>query len=92
MSRAPDRPRLLGMGSEPVEQGHELAGIPGLDRFSGVGVTVGAQNLYTWTNYRGFDPEIGLGGGNTGSAALARVEGYQYPLFRTLTATIELIF
>ena len=55
-------------------------------------MTVGAQNLYTWTNYRGFDPEIGLGGGNTGSAALARVEGYQYPLFRTLTATIELIF
>ena len=70
----------------------QLAGIPGLDRFSGVGITVGGQNLYTFTNYRGFDPEIGIGGGDTGSAALARVEGYQYPLFRTLTATVELIF
>jgi TonB-linked SusC/RagA family outer membrane protein len=70
----------------------QLTGIPGLERLSGVGVTVGAQNLYTWTNYRGFDPEIGLGGGDTGSAAIARVEGYQYPLFRSLTASIELIF
>jgi hypothetical protein len=70
----------------------QLSGVPGLNRFSGIGVTVGAQNLYTFTNYRGFDPEIGRGGGDTGSAAIARVEGYQYPLFRTLTATVELIF
>jgi hypothetical protein len=70
----------------------QLSGIPGLDRFNGVGLTVDAQNLHTWTNYRGFDPEIGRSGGDTGSAALARVEGYQYPLFRTISATVELIF
>jgi hypothetical protein len=71
---------------------NQLSGIPGLDRFEGLGLTVDGQNLYTWTKYRGFDPEIGLGGGSTGSAAVARVEGYQYPLFRTVTATISLIF
>ena len=55
-------------------------------------MTVDAQNLYTWTNYRGFDPQIGLSGGDTGSAVIARVEGYQYPLFRTVSATVSLIF
>jgi TonB-linked SusC/RagA family outer membrane protein len=70
---------------------NQLAGIPGLERFYGIGVTLDAQNLYTWTKYRGFDPQIGLGGGDTGSAVIARVEGYQYPLFRTLSATISLI-
>jgi TonB-linked SusC/RagA family outer membrane protein len=70
----------------------KLEGIPGLEHFSGIGLTLDAQNLYTWTNYRGYDPEIGVGGGDTGSAVIARVEGYQYPLFRTLSATIELIF
>jgi hypothetical protein len=70
----------------------QLEGIPGLEHFSGLGLTVDAQNLYTFTNYRGYDPEIGVGGGDTGSAVIARVEGYQYPLFRTLSATVELIF
>jgi len=70
----------------------QLAGIPGLEHFDGIGVTVDAQNLYTWTNYRGFDPQIGLSGGDTGSAVIARVEGYQYPLFRTISATVSLIF
>jgi len=69
----------------------QLAGIPGLEHFNGIGVTLDAQNLYTWTHYRGFDPQIGLGGGSTGSAVVARVEGYQYPLFRTLSATVSLI-
>jgi hypothetical protein len=71
---------------------NQLAGIPGLEHFDGIGVTLDAQNLYTWTKYRGFDPEIGRSGGDTGSAVVARVEGYQYPLFRTLSATISLIF
>lgn len=70
----------------------QIAAIPGLDRFSGLGLTVTGRNLFTWTDYRGFDPEVGSGGGTVGSAAIARVEGYQYPNFRTFTAAIELIF
>jgi hypothetical protein len=55
-------------------------------------VSLSGRNLYTWTDYRGFDPEVGKSGGNTGSSAIARVEGYQYPNFRTWTAALELIF
>jgi TonB-linked SusC/RagA family outer membrane protein len=70
----------------------QLAGIPGMARFSGVGISLSARNLFTITDYRGFDPEVGKTGGDTGSSALARVEGYQYPNFRTFTAALELIF
>jgi TonB-linked SusC/RagA family outer membrane protein len=70
----------------------QLAGVPGLDRFNGLGISVTGRNLFTWTDYRGFDPEVGKSGGDTGSSALARVEGYQYPNFRTFTAALELIF
>ena len=70
----------------------QLAGIPGMAQFAGLGISVSARNLFTWTDYRGFDPEVGKTGGDTGSSALARVEGYQYPNFRTFTAALELIF
>ncbi|MEJ2204456.1 MAG: TonB-dependent receptor [Gemmatimonadota bacterium] len=70
----------------------QLAAVPGLDRFSGVGLSVTGRNLFTITDYRGFDPEVGKTGGDTGSSALARVEGYQYPNFRTWTAALEFIF
>jgi hypothetical protein len=70
----------------------QLASVPGLSHLAGLGLTLSGRNLLTWTNYRGFDPETGRGGGDTGSAAIARVEGYQYPNFRTFTAAIELVF
>jgi TonB-linked SusC/RagA family outer membrane protein len=66
--------------------------IPGLNRFSGIAINATGRNLLTWTDYRGFDPEVGKGGGNTGSAAIARVEGFQYPNFRTWTVGLELVF
>ncbi len=70
----------------------QLAGIPGLSRFRGVDLSVTGRNLYTWTNYRGYDPEVGKSGGDTGSAAIAKVDGYSYPNFRTFTAAVSLIF
>jgi TonB-linked SusC/RagA family outer membrane protein len=72
--------------------GDQLSGIPLLGQFSGMGINVQGRNLLTWTDYRGFDPEVGMGAGSTGSAALGRVEGYQYPNFRTWTLGIELNF
>jgi TonB-linked SusC/RagA family outer membrane protein len=66
--------------------------IPGLSQFSSVGISVTGRNLFTWTNYRGYDPEVGKTGGDTGSSAIARVDGYTYPNFRTYTAAIEFIF
>lgn len=64
----------------------------GLGRVHSIGVSLIGRNLLTWTNYRGFDPEVGKTGGETGSSALARVEGYQYPNFRTFTAAIDINF
>ncbi|MFO7893399.1 MAG: SusC/RagA family TonB-linked outer membrane protein [Longimicrobiales bacterium] len=70
----------------------QLTGIPGLQRFSSINLSVSGRNLMTWTDYRGYDPEVGRGGGNTGSAVVARVDGFQYPNFRTVTAALELVF
>jgi hypothetical protein len=69
-----------------------IASVPGLDRFSSIGMTLVGRNLFTWTDYRGYDPEVGKTGGDTGSAAIARVDGYTYPNFRTWTASLEFIF
>jgi TonB-linked SusC/RagA family outer membrane protein len=69
-----------------------LAGVPLASNLSGVTLSLSGRNLMTWTNYRGYDPEVGFGGSFTGSSALARVEGYQYPPFRTWTLGVELNF
>ena len=54
-------------------------------------ITVGAvgRNLFTWTNYSGYDPEVGTSGGQGGSAVLARFDGYQYPNFRSISIIVE---
>ena len=71
----------------------QLSRLPGIGRtFSGATLRLSGRNLHTWTSYRGYDPETGSGGGNTGSAAIARVDGYQYPNFRTWRLGIELNF
>lgn len=69
-----------------------LGGIPGFNNFSGLTLSATGRNLLTWTDYTGYDPEIGKAGGDVGSAALARVDGYTYPNFRTLTFGLELNF
>ena len=54
-------------------------------------VTVGirGRNLITWADYRGYDPEVGVTGGESGSAVIAKVDAFQYPNFRTFTGVIE---
>jgi TonB-linked SusC/RagA family outer membrane protein len=72
-------------------RGDQLANLPGLN-LSGITFSVIGRNLITWTDYRGYDPETGRGGGDTGSAAIGRVDGYNYPNFRTYTFGMELNF
>ncbi len=52
-------------------------------------VTVIGQNLYTWTKYTGWDPDIGDNGGDAGSAALVGVQSYPYPSTRRFTLTLS---
>lgn len=70
----------------------QLSRLPVLNAFDGLSLVLTGRNLMTWSDYRGYDPEVGKGGGDLGSAALARVEGYQYPNFRTWTLGVELNF
>ena len=57
-------------------------------------VTINAigRNLFTFTEYRGYDPEVGRSGGSLGSATLNRVDSFGYPNFRTFTFSAELVF
>lgn len=45
-------------------------------------IYLSAQNLFTFTNYSGFDPEVGVGG----------IDLNVYPVTRTISAGINLIF
>jgi TonB-linked SusC/RagA family outer membrane protein len=80
--------------------------IPGsvLQRIGGLGVggiqslalNVSGRNLKTWSDYRGYDPEVSRSTGGVadevGSGAIARVDGYNYPVFRTWTFGVDLSF
>ena len=66
------------------------------DVFGGVfdRVTLNAigRNLFTFTEYRGYDPEVGSGGGQLGSQAIRATDSFGYPNFRTFTFSAELVF
>jgi hypothetical protein len=80
-----DGPRLAALSRSPV-----LGSV--VRPFDGVSLRLTGRNLHTWTNYRGFDPETGASGDDTGSATLARSDGFRYPQFRTYTFGVELNF
>jgi hypothetical protein len=50
----------------------------------GVSIAVIGRNLFTATDYSGYDPEIG--------SAILRLDDFVYPRFRTITASAELEF
>lgn len=51
------------------------------------------RNLLTFTNYKGYDPEVGSSrDGDGGSQVVGRVDNYQYPNYRTLSASVRLVF
>ena len=66
--------------------------LPVVSGFEGLTISVTGRNLYTWSDYDGYDPDVGSNGGGVGSAALARVDGFGYPPFRTFTLGFELNF
>jgi hypothetical protein len=45
------------------------------------------RNLYTWTNYTGFDPDV-----TAGNDFNFRIDGFRYPQFRTITGQVSLGF
>ena len=57
-----------------------------LSRFgaSGVSVSLIGRNLMTFTNYKGYDPEVG--------GTLVRLDSFDYPRYRTFTGSFEITF
>jgi TonB-linked SusC/RagA family outer membrane protein len=69
-----------------------LARIPGLGGISGLTLRISGQNLYTWSDYPGYDPDVGAEGGPTGSAVIERWDYFAYPQMRTFTGALEVVF
>ena len=59
-------------------------------RVTGADINLIGRNLITFTDYTGYDPEVA--NGNGGSDVIGRIDSYQYPNFRTITASLQLIF
>ncbi len=53
-------------------------------------VTAVGRNLYTWTDFLGWDPEVG--GSVLNSGAVGSTAAYQYPQTRTFTLTLQTRF
>lgn len=93
---------VLGSNNHTVEDGsytklrelslsYEIGAIPVVG-FGDWSLTVTGRNLYTWTDFKGWDPEVGDGGGNLNSSAIGAVAAYQYPPRRTFTFTVNTRF
>jgi hypothetical protein len=66
-----------------------------IGRLAGVGdwsVSMIGRNLLTITDYKGFDPEVGLGGGSLGSGALNAIDAFTFPNLRTFSFQISTSF
>jgi len=62
---------------------------------SGVGnwnVSVVGRNLFTITNYRGFDPEVGQSGGEANSGVINAVDAFTFPNLRSVTVGVSTTF
>jgi hypothetical protein len=60
----------------------------------GLRATVGVQNIYTWTKYTGYDPEVGayVGQGAAGNNQAIGIDFGRYPITPMYSATINVNF
>jgi len=66
-----------------------------IGRLGGAGdwaVSVVGRNLVTLTGYRGFDPEVGIAGGDAASRAINAVDAFVFPNLRTFTVRVSSSF
>jgi len=55
-------------------------------------VSLVGRNLWTITGYRGFDPEVGIAGGQATSAAINAIDAFTFPNTRTFTLGLSTSF
>jgi len=60
----------------------------------GLRAIIGVQNLYTFTSYKGYDPEVGayVGTGASGSNQAIGIDFGRYPMTPMFTTTISVNF
>jgi hypothetical protein len=60
----------------------------------GFKITLSAQNIATWTSYKGYDPEIGayIGTGSGGNNQAIGIDFGRYPITPMYTGTISVNF
>lgn len=69
--------------------GYRLGSIGGVGNWQ---VALIGRNLITWSKYKGFDPEVGAGGGQLGSGVLNAIDNFQFPNLRQFTLSISSSF
>lgn len=61
--------------------------------FSRISLTLMGRNLLTFTDYDGYDPEVGVAGNSSGSSVVGRIDDdVTYPQYRTYSFAIGLEF
>lgn len=69
-----------------INVGYTLGRLPGI--IGDWNISVVGRNLYTFTDFLGWDPEVGNSGGNLNSSAVGAAAAYQYPPRRTFTLSL----
>ena len=77
----------LGELSAGYEVPTKFLPMVGLGRVSGLKLSLVGRNLITWTKYSGFDPDV-----TAGSDFNYKIDGFNYPPFRTITGQVEIRF
>jgi TonB-linked SusC/RagA family outer membrane protein len=54
--------------------------------------SVVGRNLKTWTDYKGFDPEVGITGGEASSGVISAFDSFRFPNLRTFTFALQASF
>lgn len=71
---------------------YDFAGILGNNKIiKGLSATATGTNLFTWTNYKGMDPEVSAAGGTGGSGSTG-IDYLGVPAIETITFGVNLTF
>jgi TonB-linked SusC/RagA family outer membrane protein len=91
---------LLGPNNYNTENGsyakfREVSVTYQLGKVRGLGdwtMSLIGRNLFTFSNYSGYDPEVGVNGGQAGSGLINQVDAFNYPTLRTYTFSFSTRF
>jgi TonB-linked SusC/RagA family outer membrane protein len=91
---------LLGPNNYNTESGsyakfREVSLTYQIGKLRGIGdwtVSAIGRNLFTFSKYSGYDPEVGVSGGQAGSGLINQVDAFDFPTLRTYTLSISTRF